>query len=93
MRRDLRNKEVLEVVCHDGAGSTDSRRCHHMFIVRVWQVEGAVVWFPIFDQSVVERRRQLANEVTGPRSCGSGWFAPIDQLLCLMKLEFGQDRG
>ena len=64
-----------------------------MFIVGVWQVEGAAVWFPIFDQGVVESGCHLANEVAGARSCGSGWFASIDQLLCLVVFEFGQDRG
>ena len=38
-----------------------------MFIVRVWQVEGALVWFPTFDQGVIESGCHLANEVTGPR--------------------------
>ena len=93
MRGDLRNREVPEVDGDDGARSTDERRCHHMFIVRVWQVEGALVRFPTFDQSVIESGCHPANEVTGPRGRGSGLFSSVHQLLCLVKFEFGQDRG
>jgi len=35
----------------------------------------------------------LANEVTGPRSCGSGLFSSIQQFLSLFVFEFGQDLG
>lgn len=49
MRGNLRDWEVLEVGGDDGAGSTDERRCNHVFTVRVWQVEGSFVRLPIFD--------------------------------------------
>jgi hypothetical protein len=62
-----------------------------VFIVRVWQIEGAVVWFPIFDKSVIECGCHLVNQVTGPRGCGIGLFSSFDQLFCLAVFEFGQD--
>jgi hypothetical protein len=49
----FRDREVLEVVGDDHACSTNKRRRYHMFIVMfiVWvrQIEGSVVWFPVFD--------------------------------------------
>ena len=64
-----------------------------MFMVRVWQVKGAVVRFPTLDSSVVESRCHLADWAAGPRCRGIGSFSSIYQLLCLVVFEFGQDFG
>ena len=60
-----------------------NRSGKYVLVIRIGQTEGTIMGSPIFDQSVVESGCHLANEVTGPRSCGSGWFSSIDQLLRL----------
>jgi hypothetical protein len=35
--------------------------CRHVFVVGVWQVECAVVRYPVFDESVVESGCHLVN--------------------------------
>lgn len=93
MRRNLRNREVPYVEGDDGACSAHKRSGKYVLVIRIGQTEGTIMGFPIFDQSVVESGCHLANEVTRPRSCGSGWFSSIDQLLRLVVFEFGQDLG
>ena len=51
------------------------------------------MWFPVFDERVVESGCHLVNQLTGPRGRGIGSFSSADQLLRLVVFEFGQDFG
>lgn len=62
-----------------------------MFVFGVWQVERAIVWFPIFDQSIVESGCHLVDQVTGSCGRGTGLFSSVDQLLRLVIFEFSQN--
>jgi len=74
---ELRDGEVLEVVGDDRARSAYGRGGDYVFVAGVGQAEGTVVWLPAVIWSISSRN--------------IGLFASVDQLVCLVVVEFGQD--
>ena len=91
MRGNLRVREVPEVVGHDRARSAYNRGSYNVFVVGIGQPEGTVVWLPIFDQGVVKRCCHLVNQALRARGRNIGLFASVDQLVCLVVFQFGQN--
>ena len=77
MRRNLRKREVPQVLGDDSAGSTCDRGSNNVFVVGIGQPEGAFVWLPVFDQRVVERGCHLVNQVTRPHGRNIRLFSPV----------------